>query len=186
MRDTNYESSSGQKADPDTGEIASQTDQEAEVKERIERIARGKVDGETKTTGDDNGGLQDDELVVGSSAESSGQKPSAQRLQRNKSRSIGSQTIILTDTLSTSSLNENETLQFDLEDLSDSSCTSEIPLLSNPYPSPHIRARLTIKPSYPTVLSSLLIQLHAPHTAPAIVLTSKIEVYASFAMSYRG
>ncbi|KAJ6081178.1 hypothetical protein N7499_006052 [Penicillium canescens] len=185
LRDTNYESSSGQKADPDTSDIASQKGQEAEVKECIERIARGKVDGESKTTGDDNGGLQDDELVMGSSAEASVQKPSAQR-QRNRSRSIGSQTIILTDTLSASSLNENETLQFDLEDLSDSSCTSEIPLLSNPYPSPHIRARLTIKPSYPTVLSSLLIQLHAPHTAPAIVLTSKIEVYASFAMSYRG
>ena len=182
MRDTNYESSSGQKADPDTSEIASQKDQEAEVKERIEKNARGKVDGETKTIGDDNGNPQDDELVV----ESSGQNPSAQHHQRNRSRSIGSQTIILTDTLSASSLNENETLQFDLEDLSDSSCTSEMPLLSNPYPSPHIRARLTIKPSYPTVLSSLLIQLHAPHTAPAIVLTSKIEVYASFTMSYLG
>jgi hypothetical protein len=164
-------------------EVAPQHGQEIEVDRIIDEIAHGTINSEVKMTDDDNDDLQNHKIVVKASKEASGTSSSVQLRQRNISRSTSSQTVILTDTLSTNCLNEHE-LQFDLEDLSNSSCTSEMPLLSNPQLFPHVRPRLAIKPSYPTVLSSLLIQLHAPHTAPAIVLTNKIEVYATFAMSY--
>ncbi|KAJ5312415.1 hypothetical protein N7508_003245 [Penicillium antarcticum] len=143
--------------------------------DHADEIAHDKDNGAIKPSDNVNGGIQDYEMVMGSIMETSG-------LQQNRSKSISSQTVIFTDTLSASSVNENE-LQFDLEDLSDSSCTSEMPLLLNSYHAPHVRPRLAIKPSDPTVLSSLLINLHALHTAPAIALTNNIEVYASFAMN---
>ncbi|KAJ5747380.1 uncharacterized protein N7511_009076 [Penicillium nucicola] len=130
------------------------------------KAGRENMDPETKQSDDDHSHIQDRE-IAGSSIE--GSRPS----QHLRTQSSSGPAVIHANT-------HNTDLQFDLEDL-ECSCTSEMPLLSNPSPSPTSRPRLPHQRSDPTVLSSLSTNLHAPHTTPAIVLTDMTNVYGSFA-----